>query len=129
MTPATTIRKQPRTRQHWMHIVGAPMLLLLGYGLGLLCGWPLAGAWIGAACGLGLVVALTPDNRTPLLNESDLGPLQAELEILASANELHRMVSEINAELVGCSDDYDAKSRFASALGCYWKFDQLDLMV
>ena len=89
----------------------------------------MATAWLSAAISLVLIIIFTPESREPGITESEVSQLRAELEILASANELHRLVSDVNAELMGCSRAQDARERFASALHSYWSHQGLDLLI
>lgn len=52
-----------------------------------------------------------------------------ELSVLESARSLQGTVFEASTELVGITDEKDARERFKSTLNIYWSADSLDLFV
>jgi diguanylate cyclase (GGDEF)-like protein len=55
--------------------------------------------------------------------------IDEELAVLEDAQDLQRGVFEVSAELVGCVDESDARSRFAAAIRRYWNYSEVDLVV
>jgi diguanylate cyclase (GGDEF)-like protein len=104
-------------------------------------GWgPLPTALAAAAAGagvwglLGRLVPAKPTQTTmlaasPELLERRRAEMSEELGRLEEVQELQRGVFEVSAELVGCVEEADARTRFAAAMRRYWSCAACDLMV
>ena len=117
-------------------VVGLIVGILIGYiyediGTGILC------LLIIPCAHLSLINTDNPGNTTITLRVADDPDLLAqkrrnilnELSILESARALQGSVFEASTELVGLTDENDARERFTSTLQIYWSSEGLDLFV
>jgi diguanylate cyclase (GGDEF)-like protein len=107
----------------------------------LAAGWdPLPTALAAAAAGagvwglLGRIEPAKPTQTTmlaasPELLERRRVEMSEELGRLEEVQDLQRGVFEVSAELVGCVEEADARSRFTAAMRRYWSCTAADLMV
>lgn len=118
---------QPASQALWIILAGVATgvggLLagdLLGAGLG--AGGAALTAWalLGLDYGLEATSARMTERHVRLLNG---------IAALNDIRTLQRGVFEVSAELVGCVEEADARTRFVAAMRRYWDCDNADLLV
>ncbi len=120
----------------YVFLCGLAVALLMGYvyediGTGILCFLIIPCAYFS------LTSSDDPGNTTITKQVADNPELLAlkrknilqELSLLESARTLQGTVFEASTELVGLTDENDARERFTSTLNIYWSAEGLDLFV
>jgi diguanylate cyclase (GGDEF)-like protein len=107
---------------HWPAAALACLALLAG-GPVLIAGGLRGGGSDGSGAHTRLLIL------DPALLARRRATITEELAVLEEAQELQRSVFEVSAELVGCVDEADARTRFAAAMRRYWACSSVDLLV